>query len=165
VSGYGDVLAREEAWYLADLANRGLLPLLAASGGPFDVVAANPRRLSQGKRQLWLAHAESNMGRGSKQDTRWDHDLVVLALWSSMQSSVRADDDERTLDLAVQRVIDRIKGPPGDRGHDGRWWAVGPVRVSPASPLLLLTHSDVLGGLGAAYTVAISYRVTEWLAR
>lgn len=162
MSGYEDVLAREEAWYTADLADRGVLPLLEAAGGPFDVVAANPRRLSQGKRQLWLAHAESVMGRGSKTDTRWDHTITVLALWGAVQSSVRADVDEKGLDAAVQRVAERIKGPPGDRGHDGRWWGIGPVQVAPASPLLLLTYTDVLGGLGAGYTVSITYRVTEW---
>lgn len=162
VSGYVDVLAREETWYTANLADRGVAGLLAASGGPFAVVAANPRRLSQGRNQLWLAHAETSQGRGTKQDTRWDHDIVALLLWSATQASVRAQDDEVALDAAANLVADRVRGPAGDRSHDGRWWSVGPVRIAPPTPTQFLVWTDIIGGLGAAYLVTVSYRCSEW---
>lgn len=161
---FEDVLAREESWYLEDLLAQGVPALIQEDqGGPFQVVAANPRRLSQGRNQLWLASAESTQGKGSKSDTRWDHDVTAIVLWSALQSTVRANEDQEDMQAAVGRVAARIAGPPGDRGHAGRWWQIGPLRVAPPSPMQLLTFGDVIGGLGAAYQVAITYRVTEWL--
>ncbi|MCA1572823.1 MAG: hypothetical protein LC798_21525 [Chloroflexi bacterium] len=160
---YGDVLDREEAWYQE--VHAGLPPLVADQGGPFSTVAASIRRLSQGSHQLFLAHVDTTDRNMSHEDVRHDHQVAAVVLWAAIGGGARAHQDQARLDDAVSAVLDRIKGPAGDRGHGGRWWAVSDARAAPPLPAQLLNWSDAIAAAGAAYVVQCSYTCTEWSTR
>ena len=160
--GYAEALTAEEDWFTSPLV--GVPPLIKEDGGPFDVCAAQVRRLSQAPRQLFLGHTRSTDGRQSKTpDHRIDHEIVALVFWSAIGAGARAHRDQAELDAAVERVLARIRGLQGDSTHGGRWWGVGEARVEPPNPATLLAFSDAAGAVGAAYQVSVRYTVVEYL--
>lgn len=162
-TSYADALVDEEAWFLADLSVDGIPGLTKDAGGPFDVVAAQVRRLQQKPRQLFLAHDTSRDARGSKDSRRLDHDLMALVLWPYRNAQAMHEDQDR-LDAAVDAVLARIRGPLGDRTHGGRWWIVGDSRVEPPNPSTILTFADAMAAVGTAIEVVVRWTVTAYEA-
>lgn len=159
---YADALAVEEAWFTSPLV--GVPVLVAEDGGPFDIVAAQVRRLSQARRQLFLGHGPTTSARGSKTGDRFvTHEVVALVFWSAPGAGGRAHEDQASLDEATERVLARVRGPVGDYTHGGRWWSVGEARVEPPNPATLLAFRDAAGAVGAGYELAVKYSVTELL--
>jgi hypothetical protein len=158
---YADALDSEEAWFTSSVAG---LPALLEPAGPFDVVSAGIKRLSQAPRQLFLGHGPTTDRRQSKDsDRRVDHEIVALIFWPSTVASTRADEDQEALDDAVDKVLQRVRGPADDDStHGGRWWHVGDARVEPPNPATILAFADVQGAVGRGYSVAVRYSVTEW---
>jgi hypothetical protein len=159
-----DVLEREEAWFLD--ATLGLPPLLASAGGPFDIVAAQVRRVAQGPRQLFLGVTESRETRPAKNSPmRLDHDVVALCLWSAVKGGARAHLDQAVFDDALSAVVARVRGPGdiGDATHGGRWWLVSDARVALPTLPQVLAFGDAVGALGAAYVRSVTWTVSEWV--
>lgn len=157
---YASVLDLEEAWFLDS--SLGLPPLAAADGGPFGVVAAHVRRLSQHPRQLFIGHGPTTDLRRSKAGDRLvRHEIVVLVAWPSVGAGHRAHEDQARLDDAVDAVLARVRGPVDDIGHGGRWWGVADARVEPPNPATILAFRDAIGAMGGGYEVAIRYSVLE----
>ncbi len=160
--GVGDVLEREEAWFLDP--NLGLPGLRVDQGGPFDVVAAQVRRVAQAPAQLFLGLTETRTTRPAKNSaTRLEHDLVALAIWAAARGGTRANLDQALLDDALDRVELRVRGPEGDRGHGGRWWQVSEARVALPTLPQVLAFGDAVGSLGAAYTRSVTWTCVEWV--
>ena len=152
--GYGAVLERELEWLLAD-------GTLLEPGGPFAVAVTQVRRLSQGHRQLFLAHASMTARSRSKAgDRQEDHALIALVLWPALGGGTHAGADQDRLDVAVAKLLARIQA---DDDHGGRWWSVSTPVVAPPSPLTALAYRDAIAASGNAYTLTVTWTCSEWV--
>ncbi len=158
----GDALSREEAWYLA--AVPGLRPLDVATGGPFDIVAANVRRIAQHPRQLFLGLLTATSVRTSKTgDLRHDYEISALVLWGHRVSGAgaRAHVELGALDEALGRIVERVIAG-GDITHGGRWWRTTPPVVEFPPPATILAFADVIGAADPAHVRSVRYTCSEY---
>ena len=168
MAGIADAVAREAEWFVGDHVADGLPALLAATGndGPFGVVGAYPRRLSQRAHQCYVwreALTDTRRGAGLHE---LRHFLVATVLWSQAASPERAHNDQAALDAALERIFTRIVGA-GNRSHGGRFTSVAAATSGPGvgmrmtDPFAALVVRDAPGGLGLAYRVDVRYVATE----
>lgn len=163
---YATVLTTEAAWFALAGAPAGAMPALTvAAGGPFDIVASHTRRLAQRRHQLYLAHGTTRPARGAKDSVRLDHEVMAVVLWAATGAGGREHIDQEALEAAVAKVVARVIGPAGDVDHGGRWFSVGRPMVEPEDPLSRLRFADAITAAGAAHTVIVRYRVSEYVAR
>lgn len=178
---FADVPQREADWLNEDLSAFGLAPLAKTLGGPFDLIAPYPRSLSARSRQLFVYRARSferRIGNGIKQA---HHELVVRILWEQVSPDEKAHIDQAGLDVALDALVDRIRGlppgtagtPAGDRSHGGRFWSVAvaeqvggdAIEVVWPDPMAAVdSKQDAPGGLGRAYDVQITYTAIDSLS-
>ncbi|MFD9632826.1 hypothetical protein [Streptomyces violascens] len=115
-----DAVDREAAW-LASFGD-GLPALLAAAGGPFDVVQAYLRRTPQGRtKQLYVTrrHLREERFAHPRRMPRYQFELRII--WPMSSNSGAAEDSQRALDEAVDLVLQRVGGFVGDKSHGGRF--------------------------------------------
>lgn len=167
---YADALTREAAWLSADLSANGIPPLLTGVGdgtGPFGVVAAYGRRLAQQPSQLYVCrdpYTERSMeARGQWRESM--HGIVLLILWQRQTSGTQLEVDQQLLDNAVERILDRVRGLPGDHSHGGRFFSVAEdangIRVDYPDPRTLDATVDAPLAAGSAWTVLVRYTATD----
>lgn len=166
-----DAVAREAAWFAADLSAQGIPALLkvGAGDGPFEAVAAYARRISQRSHQLYVWRegvTDRRLGAGTHVI---EHFFVATILWSQISTAAKANIDQASLDAALDRVFARIRGG-ADRTHGGRFTAVGSAAEGPGiaatylDPFDALRPADAPGGAGAAYVVEVRFVATETIA-
>lgn len=171
--GIADAVAREAAWFAADLSAKGIPHLLkaGANDGPFGIVGSYPRRLTQKTHQLYVWREAITQTRRGSGMHELRHFLVATVLWAQTASAERAFEDQARLDDALSRIFARVQGA-GDRSHGGRFTSVGAAKdASPgigariADPLVATERKpgDVEGGLGRAYRVDVRFVATETL--
>jgi hypothetical protein len=169
VPGIADAVARETAWFQADLSAQGIPHLLkaGANDGPFGIVDAYPRRLSQRSHQLYLWREAITQTRRGSGTHELRHFLVATVLWSQAATPERAHEDQARLDDAIARVFARVAGG-GDRSHGRRFTSVGAAKdnnpgigARMADPLAAIRAADAPGGLGRAYEVHVRFVATE----
>lgn len=170
---YSDALSREADWLAADLSASAIPPLLAGVGdgsGPFGVVAPYGRRLAQRRHQLFVCrdpYTERPMdARGQWRQA--DHGIALMVLWSRQAAGGESNFDQAELDQAVERIVDRVRGLPGDHTHGGRFFSVAEdvagIRVEYPDPRTLDQPADAPLGAGSAYTVLVRYTATDAVA-
>ena len=114
-----------EAAWLATSAADGLPNLLAANGGPFDIVQAYWRRTpGKGKRALYLFQSELVDQRTSMQHGITTHKFTARIEWPISSSSQTAETAQLQLEQAITAVIGRVRGFPTDHTHGGAFLSV-----------------------------------------
>jgi hypothetical protein len=117
-------VAREAAW-LAQTGVGGLPSLLETAGGPFETVQAYyGRSPNMRKRSIYVMRqslTEMRLG-GLRKIDRYSFRLIVR--WPSKSTTGRMETDEADFDAAIDKLLQRIRGPVGDHTHGGAFLSV-----------------------------------------
>lgn len=117
----GDAASREAAW----LATTGdSLPALPSSaGGPWQIVQAYwPRTPQANKTGIYVLRAVLQDPRVSSQRIRPRYDMTLRCMWPVVLTGAQLlETAQQALDSAVELLIQRIRGPLGDKTHGGRF--------------------------------------------
>jgi hypothetical protein len=119
-----DACTKEAAWL--STSGDGLPALLAKAGGPFEVVQAyRPRTPARRKHgQLYVLRRRIRETRFANQRRMAHHSFFLDIVWPLQSGSGNAETEQAALDAAVELVLLRIGGYPGDKTHGGRFLAV-----------------------------------------
>ena len=122
-----DAVAREASW-LSQFGD-GLPALLAAQGGPWQVVQAYwPRTPATNKTGIYVLRPLLDDQRASSQRIRPRYQMRLRLIWpvttttTSLLETAQAD-----FDAATDLLIQRIRGPLGDKTHGSRFLSAGEV--------------------------------------
>jgi hypothetical protein len=118
-----DAVARETAWLSSS--GDGLPALLKADGGPWDVVQGYwGRTPPTNRRGLYLVRQKTHVERSANIRTTPTYQFLLKAWWPMLASSGNAEEEQRSLDAAIDLVVTRIAGPLLDKTHGGRFHSV-----------------------------------------
>ncbi|MHB8511483.1 MAG: hypothetical protein ACYDCC_04830 [Actinomycetota bacterium] len=124
-----DAVARETTWFLSDQSG-GVpfaLPALPATlGGPFTVVQGyyDPFVTRVPSCVIWREDIhEYRLASGGVK--RVDYDMVATLYWPKTAGTGKASDDQTNFDIAVDKVIQRIRAWPADHTHGNAFFASG----------------------------------------
>lgn len=128
-----DAAAREAAWL--QTATDSLPSLLAEDGGPWDVVQAYwpGAHLAKNKHGIYVDARPVADPRVSNQRIRPQYTFVLTLLWPLKAQGATAgasgtsripETEQQNLDNAAALLIERIRGPLGDKSHGGRFLSV-----------------------------------------
>ena len=120
-----DAVARETAW-LATIGDS--LPALPASaGGPWQIIQAyQPRTPPANKTAIYVLRGRLLDVRASNQRIRPRYEIRLRLAWpvvvtgTSLLETAQAD-----MDAAVDLLVQRVRGPLGDKTHGGRFLSAG----------------------------------------
>jgi hypothetical protein len=126
-----DAVAREAAWLQAS--GDGLPALLKTAGGPWDNVQAYwPRTPVTRQMSVYVLRTVLPDLRVSNQRIRPRYEMTLRLVWPVSTSAVPLlETAQANLDAAADLLIQRIRGPLGDKSHGGRFLSAGenPRRV------------------------------------
>lgn len=145
-----DAVSREAAWL--SITDDSLPALLAPAGGPWDVVqpwwpGARERTQAHGIYVLARTIADERV---SNQRIRSQYDLILTCVWpvkGAGGNAPLAEGEQQALADATDLVLQRIRGPVGDKTHGGRFLSVGEVRhpvVTLEDPAITIPANRVL---------------------
>jgi len=149
VSDSSDAITREAAWLAA-----GTL------SSYFKHIQAYPRVLPEKVSSLSLyreriAETRESMG-GRKLQT---HHLVATVRWPLVSRAGQAEAELLALDVAVEALLARIRGPLGDKTHGGRFLSAGEdIEVDFPDPLEVLDSPDVGNARGGTGRLVVTVR-------
>lgn len=120
-----DAVDREAAWLAAFDATDGLPGLLAAYGGPFDVVQAYlPRTPAQRRRALYVVRSSLRVERFGFNRKINHHTFMLRMSWPQTSQTGDAESVQAAFDAAVDLVVQRISGLFLDKTHGARFLSV-----------------------------------------
>jgi hypothetical protein len=118
-----DAVDREVAWLTAS--GDGLPALLTSAGGPFSNVQGYwPRTPGRRNTNLYVMRRGIHQARFANVRTMATHEFALRIVWPMQSGQGKAEDDQRAFDAAVDKVLQRIGGLPGDKSHGGRFLSV-----------------------------------------
>lgn len=122
-----DAVQREAGW-LATYGD-GLPALLTANGGPWDVVQAYwPRTPAMEKTGIYVLRPTFDDERVANIRIRTSYQFKLKLVWPVRQVVAGlAEAEQQALDDAVDLLMQRIRGPLGDKTHGGRFLSAGEV--------------------------------------
>jgi hypothetical protein len=154
------VESREAAW----LSQTGdsLPSLLAANGGPFelidafDPVAARPKM----KNTLYVMALHASDQRVSNQRIRPQYEITLDINWPARKPGTPlAETAMQDMKNAVDLVLQRVRGPVGDKTHGGRFLSVAEV---PAMASVAYSDPSVTISAGSYVGCVVSYRADDF---
>lgn len=120
-----DAVARETDWL--NQIGDGLPYLPASAGGPWQVIQAYwPRTPATQQTGIYVLRARLLDTRASNQRIRPRYEMRLRLVWpvvvtgSSLLETAQSD-----LDAATDLLIQRVRGPLGDKTHGGRFLSAG----------------------------------------
>lgn len=118
-----DAVDREVAWLTSS--GDGLPALLTTAGGPFGNVQAYMTR-TPGRRgsNLFVLRKEIREKRFANVRRMATYEFALTLVWPLTSGQGIAEADQRAFDVAVEQVLLRIGGYPGDKSHGGRFLSV-----------------------------------------
>jgi hypothetical protein len=123
----GTAVARETAWL--NTIGDGLPALPASAGGPWQIIQGYwPRTPATNKTGIYVRRATLADNRASNQRIRPRYDMLLVLVWpvivtgTALLETAQAD-----LDAATDLLVQRIRGPLGDKTHGGRFLSAGEV--------------------------------------
>jgi hypothetical protein len=121
---YADAVTREAAW-LAQSGD-GLPALLKSAGGPFDIIRAYwpGNRLATQQTGIYVTRGHISANHSMALRYRPQCVFRIKVVWPVRCSSRIAEIEQQNLDDALDALITRISGPPGDKTHGGRFLSV-----------------------------------------
>jgi len=131
MNDFTDAVDREAAWFKADQSAQGIPHLIASArpAGPFDIVQADLGRPSARGRTLylWLENVEER--RYALARKLQIYSFVASCLWQRTKAAGQTQADQQGLAAAVAKVVQRVRGPIGDKTHGGRFTAAGEIET------------------------------------
>jgi hypothetical protein len=154
-----DAVAREAGWLAT---STDALPALLAPAGPFEVVqgywpAAKLRTKATG---LYVEARATDDNRASNQRIRPQYQFTLRIIWPVRATTPPiAETEQQNLDNAIDLVLQRIRGPVGDKTHGGAFLSVAEnprtVTVSRGDPAVTIPEDGAL-------TCLITYRCDDY---
>lgn len=123
-----DACDREAAWL--NTIGDGLPALPAAAGGPWKVIQAYWPGLRQAtqKTSIYVTRTHLADDRVANLRVRDSYMFRLKLVWPVLAATAPlAETEQRNLDLAIDLLITRIRGPVGDKTHGARFLSVGEV--------------------------------------
>ncbi|WP_438489579.1 hypothetical protein [Streptomyces sp. S186] len=118
-----DAVDREVAWLTT--AGDGLPSLLTGAGGPWGSIQAyQPRTPGRRNTYVIVLRRQIHEKRFANVRRMPTYEFVLKLIWPLTSGQGRAEDDQRAFDSAVDKLLTRIGGFPGDKSHGGRFLSV-----------------------------------------
>jgi hypothetical protein len=154
MSSTADVVARETAWLNAS--GDGLPALSADFGGPFQVISGYwPRIPASMKTSLYVVRGQISEDRTAHVRVMARHRITVHALWPLNNSGGSAEQDQADFDAAIDMLLTRIRGFPGDHSHGGRFLSAGEHPGMVTVSFTAASDTVTLGVFKAAVTFTV----------
>jgi hypothetical protein len=130
-TGISVVEVNEAAWL--SIGNDSLPALLTADGGPWDVIQAFwTRTPATQKTQIYVMSLEMDDQRSANIRTMPHYQITLEFHWPLRQTaSPLAEQEQQALKNALDLLVQRIRGPVGDKTHGGAFLSAGEVPRSP----------------------------------
>ncbi|RLU81129.1 hypothetical protein CTZ27_33360 [Streptomyces griseocarneus] len=114
---------REVSWLTSS--GDGLPALLVSAGGPWgNVQAYQPRTPGKRGTNLFVLRRQIHDRRFANIRRIPTYEFALKAVWPLSSGQGVAEADQRAFDSAVDKILARIDGFPGDKSHGGRFRAV-----------------------------------------
>jgi hypothetical protein len=150
---------REAAWLAAYDAADGLPGLLAAYGGPFDVVQARrPRTPAKRRRSLYVLRRSIVAERFGFNRKINHYGFELQIVWPQTSSSGQAESVQADLDVAVELVIQRVSGLFQDKTHGARFLSVA---EDPTTINVVFADPEQTIQANADLTCSITYQADD----
>lgn len=131
----------EAEWLTAS--GDGLPALLAADGGPWDVIQAYwPRTPAVRQRVIYVMRGQLDEDRVANQRKRQAHAFRLRLEWPIGSSTTAIglwESEQEALDNAVELLVERIRGQLRDHSHGGRFLSVA---EAPSPPRITVQFDD-----------------------
>jgi hypothetical protein len=126
-----DAVARETAWL--QTSGDGLPALAASVGGPWEIIQAymprTPRTQAPG---IYVLRGHIGDLRVSSQRIRPGYIFRLKLRWPIRTGGAPlAETEQQAFDVAVNLLLQRIRGPLGDKSHGGRFLSAGETPARP----------------------------------
>lgn len=119
-----DAVDREAAWLSTSVID-GLPNLLASSGGPWaSIQPYQPRTPGRRSTYVIVLRRQIHEKRFANIRRMPTYEFVLKLIWPLTSGQGRAEDDQRAFDVAIDQLLQRIDGFPGDKTHGGRFRSV-----------------------------------------
>lgn len=130
-TGLSSVETREAAWLTAS--GDGLPALLTANGGPWDVIQAFwPRTPATQKTQLYVTSLDADDVRAANIRIRPRYQITLEFHWPVRATTAGiAETEQQNLKQALDLLVQRVRGPVGDKTHGGAFLSAGEDPRSP----------------------------------
>jgi hypothetical protein len=136
----GSAVSREAAWLATS--GDGIPALLTSAGGPWGIVQAYwpGTRFATQKTGVYVQRTDIADLRANSQRIRPGYSFTLKLVWPVKSSTVPlAETEAQNLDNAVDLLLQRIRGPLGDKTHGGRFLSVG---ETPGRPSVVTVRFD-----------------------
>ncbi|MFD0405618.1 hypothetical protein [Kitasatospora sp. NPDC127116] len=118
-----DAVDREVAWLTSY--GDGLPALLTANGGQWQTVQAYmPRTPGRRGSNIYVLRRSIREERFANVRRMPTYEFLLRLVWPLSSGSGNSEADQRAFDAAVDDVLTRIGGFPGDKSHGGRFRSV-----------------------------------------
>lgn len=153
---------REAAW-LAMTGPPGLPSLLKDDGGPWDVVQADwpGARVGTMKAGIYLLLRQVSDDHVAAQRYRDQYEFAARCEWPVKASTAPlAEQEQQAFRKAIGLLLQRIRGPVGDKSHGGRFLSVGEV---PGQVTATVSYEDpeITIAAGDGLRATIVYRADD----
>jgi hypothetical protein len=134
-----DAVTRETAWLCTS--GDGLPALLTANDGPWQNIQAYMARTPATQQtSIYVLRTSWSDDRSANQRIRPTYEFTLKCVWPIRQTTTGiAEGEQQNLDNAIDLLVQRIRGPLGDKTHGGRFLSVG---ENPRSPGVRITYAD-----------------------
>lgn len=135
-----DAVFREAAWLKTT--GDGLPSLPAAAGGPWKTIQGYWPGLRWATQQTGIYVLRTHLGddRVASQRIRDSYEFNLKLVWPILTPTAPlAETEQQKFDNAIELLIQRIRGPVGDKTHGGRFLSVGEV---PREPPVTVVFAD-----------------------
>lgn len=111
-----DAPERETAWLVK---NDDALPsLLVADGGPWEIIQARWNRTPAARKsRIFVLRMETDDERFANQRIMPHYGLELRLYWPGPGAGGKAEDSQRDFDAAIELLLQRIRGFPGNKSH------------------------------------------------
>jgi hypothetical protein len=151
---------REAAWLATS--GDGLPALLTTAGGPWEVVQAfDPvaRRRHQAT-TIYVKSLRTSDQRVSSQRIRSQYEIMLELNWPVRTTEPPiAETEMQNLKNAVDLVLQRVRGPVGDKSHGGRFLSVAEV---PRNADVVFADPELTIPAGKYVSAVIAYRADDY---
>ncbi len=131
-TGLATVEAREAAW-LNTTADDGLPVLPASAGGPWEAIQPFfPRTPARQKTQLYVCSLQADDNRFANVRIMPRYEITLVWYWPvRVTTSPLAETEQQNVKNALDLLVQRIRGPVGDKTHGGAFLSAGEVPRAP----------------------------------
>lgn len=157
-----DAVDREAAWLATVTDSLPALPETA--GGPWQVIQAYwpGARMAGQKTGIYVLRTQLEDARHGSQRIRPAYEFRLQLVWPvRLATAGNAEAEQRALDAAVDLLLQRIRGPLGDKTHGGRFLSVGEDLGKPA-PAVAWDDPEQTIPAGKSLRATVTYHADDY---